>query len=63
MRHAVLRRVTAPFAPVPFPPELEKAYYPQVQDVVDAVRATVGEMPFLDGPSCVATTTIAGEQG
>ena len=41
---APVRRVTAPFAHVPFSPELEKAYYPQVQDVVDAVRATVGEL-------------------
>jgi pyruvate/2-oxoglutarate/acetoin dehydrogenase E1 component len=42
---APVRRVTAPFAHVPFPPQLEKAYYPQLEDVVDAVRETVGELP------------------
>jgi pyruvate/2-oxoglutarate/acetoin dehydrogenase E1 component len=36
-------RVTPPFAHVPFPPQLEAAYYPQVADVVAAVRTTVGE--------------------
>jgi pyruvate/2-oxoglutarate/acetoin dehydrogenase E1 component len=41
---APVRRVTPPFAPVPFPPELEKAYYPQISDVVDAARAAVGEL-------------------
>lgn len=30
--------VSAPFAPVPFPPVLEKAYFPQDDDVVAAVR-------------------------
>lgn len=30
--------VTAPFAPVPFPPGLERAYFPQVDDIVAAVR-------------------------
>lgn len=35
---APVRRVTPPFAPVPFPPHLEKAYFPQVEDVVAAVN-------------------------
>ncbi|MQA84274.1 MAG: alpha-ketoacid dehydrogenase subunit beta [Streptosporangiales bacterium] len=35
---APVRRVTPPFAPVPFPPQLEKAYFPQVTDIVAAVR-------------------------
>jgi len=41
---APVRRVTAPFAHVPFPPQLEQAYYPQVEDIIDAARATVGEL-------------------
>lgn len=41
---APVRRVTPPFAPVPFPPELELAYYPQVANVVDAAREVVGEL-------------------
>ncbi len=41
---APVLRVTAPFAHVPFPPQLEAAYFPQVDDIVDAVRATVGEL-------------------
>jgi pyruvate/2-oxoglutarate/acetoin dehydrogenase E1 component len=41
---APVRRVTAPFAPVPFPPQLEDAYFPQVGDVVRAVREVVGEL-------------------
>lgn len=40
---APVRRVTPPFAPVPFPPDLEKAYYPQVTDIIDAARSAVGE--------------------
>jgi pyruvate/2-oxoglutarate/acetoin dehydrogenase E1 component len=39
-----VRRVTAPFAPVPFPPDLERAYFPQVDDVVEAVRGAVGDL-------------------
>jgi pyruvate/2-oxoglutarate/acetoin dehydrogenase E1 component len=42
--NAPVRRVTPPFAHVPFAPDLEIAYYPQVADVVDAVRETVGEL-------------------
>ena len=38
---APVRRVTAPFAPVPFPPALERAYFPQVEDVVLACRDVV----------------------
>jgi pyruvate/2-oxoglutarate/acetoin dehydrogenase E1 component len=30
--------VTAPDAPVPFSPPLEKAYIPQVEDVVGALK-------------------------
>lgn len=35
--------VSAPFAPVPFPPGLEQAYFPQEEEVVAAVRRAVGE--------------------
>ena len=35
---APIRRVTAPDSPVPFSPQLEKAYIPQVEDVVQGVR-------------------------
>ena len=35
---APLRRVTAPDTPVPFAPELEEAFLPQVSDVVAALR-------------------------
>ncbi|PRX50454.1 pyruvate dehydrogenase E1 component beta subunit [Prauserella shujinwangii] len=35
--------VSAPFAPVPFPPGLERAYFPQDDDVVAAVRRSVGK--------------------
>ncbi|MGL6278987.1 MAG: alpha-ketoacid dehydrogenase subunit beta [Gaiella sp.] len=35
---APLRRLTAPDAPVPFSPPLEKAYIPQVEDVVARLR-------------------------
>jgi pyruvate/2-oxoglutarate/acetoin dehydrogenase E1 component len=35
---APVRRVTAPFAPVPFPGHLERGYFPQAQDVADAAR-------------------------
>jgi 2-oxoisovalerate dehydrogenase E1 component beta subunit len=34
---APVRRLTAPDAPVPFSPPLEKAYLPQVEDVVAAI--------------------------
>lgn len=33
--------ISPPFAPVPFPPVLETAYYPQTDDIVAAVRRTV----------------------
>ena len=33
-----VKRVTAPDTPVPFSPELEKAFIPQVDDVVRALR-------------------------
>jgi pyruvate/2-oxoglutarate/acetoin dehydrogenase E1 component len=39
---APIRRVTAPFAPVPLPAHLEEAYYPQAADVVAAVLEVVG---------------------
>jgi len=31
-------RITAPDTPVPFAPPLEKAFLPQVEDVVSALR-------------------------
>jgi pyruvate dehydrogenase E1 component beta subunit len=39
---ARVKRVTAPFAPVPFSPPLERAYYPQATAVEAAVRAVLG---------------------
>jgi pyruvate/2-oxoglutarate/acetoin dehydrogenase E1 component len=39
---APVRRVTAPFAPVPLGSALEAAYYPQTQDITDAVRGVIG---------------------
>ncbi len=39
---APIARVGAPFAPVPFSPPLEDAYLPGRDDVVAAVRATIG---------------------
>jgi pyruvate dehydrogenase E1 component beta subunit len=39
---ARIRRVTAPFAPVPFSPPLEDAYYPQAQAIESAVHAVLG---------------------
>ncbi len=39
---APVRRVTAPFAPVPLPPALEATYYPQAQGIADVVREVVG---------------------
>lgn len=38
---APVARVTPPFAPVPFTPNLEQAYFPQPDDVKDAVRDLV----------------------
>jgi 2-oxoisovalerate dehydrogenase E1 component beta subunit len=35
---APVRRITAPDCPVPFAPQLEKAYIPQVEDVVKGLR-------------------------
>jgi pyruvate/2-oxoglutarate/acetoin dehydrogenase E1 component len=35
---APLKRITAPDAPVPFSPPLEKAYIPQVEDVAAGIR-------------------------
>ena len=34
--------VTAPHSPVPFAPELEDAYVPTAETIMDAVRTTVG---------------------
>lgn len=34
--------ITPPFAPVPFPPVLERAYFPQTGDIVAAARNLVG---------------------
>jgi pyruvate/2-oxoglutarate/acetoin dehydrogenase E1 component len=39
---APVRRVTPPFAHVPFPPQLEQAYFPQAGAVVEAALAVVG---------------------
>jgi pyruvate/2-oxoglutarate/acetoin dehydrogenase E1 component len=36
---APVKRITAPDTPVPFSPELEKAFIPQVEDVVAGLRA------------------------
>ena len=36
---APVKRIAAPDAPVPFSPPLEKAYIPQVDDVVKGLRA------------------------
>jgi 2-oxoisovalerate dehydrogenase E1 component beta subunit len=35
---APVRRITAPDSPVPFSPPLEKAFIPQVDDVVAGIR-------------------------
>ena len=40
---APVRRVTAPFAPVPAPPQLELAYFPQVDRIVTAVVETLDD--------------------
>jgi 2-oxoisovalerate dehydrogenase E1 component beta subunit len=39
---APVRRITAPDSPVPFSPPLEKAYIPQVEDVVAGLRDLAG---------------------
>src|SRR5262245_35926810 len=39
---APIRRVGAPFAPIPFSPPLEDAYLPGREDVAAAIRAAVG---------------------
>ncbi len=38
---APLKRITAPDSPVPFSPTLEKAYIPQVEDVVKGLKELV----------------------
>src|SRR5205085_5473693 len=38
---APVKRITAPDTPVPFSPPLEKAYIPQVEDVVEGLRDLV----------------------
>ncbi|AEA24300.1 Pyruvate dehydrogenase (acetyl-transferring) [Pseudonocardia dioxanivorans CB1190] len=38
---APVTRVAAPFAPSPFPPQLEAAYLPQPGTIADAIRASV----------------------
>ncbi len=40
---ARVRRVAAPWAPVPFSPPLEAAYYPQAPEIQAAVRAVLGK--------------------
>jgi pyruvate/2-oxoglutarate/acetoin dehydrogenase E1 component len=39
---APVRRVTAPFAPVPLGAALEASYYPQPRDIVETVREVLG---------------------
>jgi acetoin:2,6-dichlorophenolindophenol oxidoreductase subunit beta len=39
---ARVKRVTAPFAPVPFSPPLETAYYPRAVEIEAAVRSVLG---------------------
>lgn len=39
---ARVKRVTAPYAPVPFSPSLEGAYYPQASHIEAAVKAVLG---------------------
>jgi pyruvate/2-oxoglutarate/acetoin dehydrogenase E1 component len=39
---APVRRITAPDSPVPFAPSLEKAFLPQVDDVVAGIRELAG---------------------
>jgi len=39
---APIRRVAAPFAPVPFPPDLEAAYFPQADRIARVARDLVG---------------------
>ncbi|MBI4538633.1 MAG: alpha-ketoacid dehydrogenase subunit beta [Gemmatimonadetes bacterium] len=39
---APVARVTAPFTPVPFAPDLERLYFPQPERIAAAARATVG---------------------
>lgn len=42
---APVRRVAAPFAPVPFPAQLEDAYFPRPAGIVAAALASVGAGP------------------
>lgn len=46
---APIVRVTAPFAPVPFPPWLEQAYFPQPDGIAAAVRGVLSGPAFEDG--------------
>ncbi|MFT7135816.1 MAG: pyruvate/2-oxoglutarate/acetoin dehydrogenase E1 component, partial [Akkermansiaceae bacterium] len=39
---APIKRVTPPHAPVPFAPNLEKAYLPSVDGIQAAIRAVMG---------------------
>lgn len=39
---APIVRVSPPFAPVPFPPQLEAAYFPQADDILASSRSLVG---------------------
>jgi pyruvate/2-oxoglutarate/acetoin dehydrogenase E1 component len=45
---APIRRLGAPLAPVPFPTDLEHAYFPQAAGIVEAALASVGEGPRPD---------------
>jgi pyruvate/2-oxoglutarate/acetoin dehydrogenase E1 component len=38
---APIRRVAAPFAPVPFPPDLEAAYFPRADRIAGVARELV----------------------
>ncbi len=44
---APVKRVTAPDTPVPFSPPLEKAFIPQVEDVVAGSRSSTVPLPAI----------------
>ena len=41
---APVKRVGAPFTPIPFAPALEKEYLPDAQEIMEAVRSLYGEL-------------------
>jgi pyruvate dehydrogenase E1 component beta subunit len=40
---APIKRVAAPFTPVPFSPVLESAYIPSKESIISAVKEVVGK--------------------